>query len=120
MFAIIVELFYYVDDGCHSEGSNPDDINGFYQADDAYAFVRCCTTDGTSCSTTSQCTNSNDLTNYADAKGTCEANGQRLCTKDELLSDICCGTGGSCDSHEVWTSTTGRFSNSLILVPDQS
>jgi len=100
------DLLYYVDDGCHSEGSNPDDINGFYQSDDAYAFVRCCSADGTSCSTISQCTNSNDLMNYADAKGTCEANGQRLCTKDELLSDICCGTGGSCDSHEVWTSTT--------------
>ena len=119
MFAVIVELLYYVDDGCHSEGSNPDDINGFYQADDAYAFVRCCSTDRTSCSTISQCTNSNDLTNYADAKGTCEANGQRLCTKDELLSDICCGTGGSCDSHEVWTSTTGRLSKFLILGPYQ-
>ena len=24
---------------------------------------------------------------------------------DELLTDICCGTGGDCDNHLVWTST---------------
>ena len=43
---------------------------------------------------------------YADAEAECAASGQRLCTKDELLTDICCGTGGSCDSHGVWTLTT--------------
>ena len=29
----------------------------------------------------------------------------RVCTKDELLSEICCNTGGNCDNHPVWTST---------------
>ena len=29
----------------------------------------------------------------------------RLCNRDELLTDICCGTGGNCDNHLIWTST---------------
>jgi len=29
----------------------------------------------------------------------------RLCTKDELFTEICCGTGGQCDNYQVWTST---------------
>merc|ERR1712228_281993 len=29
----------------------------------------------------------------------------RVCTKDELLSEVCCGSGGDCDNHPVWTST---------------
>ena len=44
--------------------------------------------------------------NYSDAEETCANNGMRLCTKDELLSDICCGTGGSCDNYLIWTSTS--------------
>ena len=42
---------------------------------------------------------------FDDAVAMCEGNNGRLCTKEELLSDICCGTGGSCDSYAVWTST---------------
>ena len=106
MLIAIIDDMYYVDDGCHSEGSTPDDIVGFYQLSSSYAFVRCCSTDGTSCSTQSNCKDSNDLVTYADAEAECATNGQRLCTKDELLTDICCGTGGQCDSAEVWTSTT--------------
>ena len=101
-----MDIEYYVDDGCHSEGANPDDITGFFQSQFAAAFVRCCSTDGTSCTTKSQCTDSADLVMYADAEAECAASGQRLCTKEELLTDMCCGTGGSCDSHGVWTSTT--------------
>ena len=100
------EVEYYVDDGCHSEGSTPDDVVGFYQSEDATAYIRCCSTDGTTCSTESNCQNTNDLVTYADAETECAANGMRLCTKDELLTDICCGTGGQCDSYAVWTSTT--------------
>jgi len=100
------EVEYYVDDGCHSENSTPDDVVGFYQSEDATAYIRCCSTDGTTCSTESNCQNTNDLVTYADAETECAANGMRLCTKDELLTDICCGTGGQCDSYAVWTSTT--------------
>ena len=106
LFIEIVE--YYVDDGCHSENSTPDDIEGFYQSEDSTAFVRCCSDDGTSCSTVSNCNDSSNLVTYADAEDECAANGMRICTKDELLTDICCGTGGGCDSKVVWTSTTAQ------------
>ena len=43
--------------------------------------------------------------NYFDAEAECVELGMRLCTKDELLSNMCCGTGGQCDSKLVWTST---------------
>ena len=99
------EPSYYVDDGCHSEDSNPDDYTGFYQVKSSDAFVRCCSDDGTYCETISNCIDSDDLMSYRDAKVACGNNGMRLCTKDELLTDICCGTGGSCDNHLIWTST---------------
>ena len=35
----------------------------------------------------------------------------RLCTKDELESNICCKTGGNCDLHLVWTSTQSLSSD---------
>merc|ERR1711899_573156 len=103
------ETNYYVDDGCHSENNTPDDVIGFYQSESSTAFVRCCSTDAAGsidCDTISNCQNTNDLVTYADAETECAANGMRLCTKDELLTDICCGTGGQCDSYAVWTSTT--------------
>jgi len=43
--------------------------------------------------------------NYVDAEAECLDRGKRLCTMDELLSDMCCGAGGGCDSELVWTST---------------
>ena len=108
---MILETNYYVDDGCHTEGSTPDDVVGFYQSESSTAFVRCCSTDAagsTDCDTVSNCKDSSDLVTFADAETECAAQGMRLCTKDELLSEICCGTGGQCDSAGVWTSTPGR------------
>ena len=96
---------YYVDDGCQSEGANPDDIDGFYQSESSTAYVRCCSDDATSCTTLSDCKDTSDLVNYSDAEKECIENGMRLCTKDELLTDVCCATGGGCDSLGVWTST---------------
>ena len=99
------EDLYYVDDGCHSEGSTPDDITGFYQSETSEAYVRCCSDDGTSCKTPSTCRDDEYLVSYADAETECAGIGMRICTKDELLTDMCCGTGGGCDSEGVWTST---------------
>ena len=45
----------------------------------------------------------------------CQEMGLRLCTKDELLGGVCCGTGGSCDSYLIWTSTSESGSYSLAL-----
>ena len=107
---------YYVDDGCQSEGSTPDDIVGFYQSGSSRAFVRCCSTDGLSCSTISDCSDSGDLATYAEAADKCAEKGKRLCYKNELLEDICCGTGGQCDSYGVWTSTSEGNVISLIIM----
>ena len=95
----------YVDDGCHKESGTPDDVVGFYQPESLEAFVRCCSDNGASCNTFSNCQDTSDLVNYAGAESICASNGMRLCTKDELLTDMCCGTGGQCDSAGVWTST---------------
>ena len=100
-----VETSYYVDDGCHSEATNPDDVTGYYQAETSEAFVRCCSFDGTSCTTVNDCNDSDNLMSYSDAEDECSKIGMRLCTKDELLTELCCGTGGTCDSNAVWTST---------------
>ena len=107
---------YYVDDGCHDasfEKVDTDDFEGFYQAADLTAGVRCCSTDaetiihkdkGRWCTTLGPCNANNGVTFY-DAVEQCTAKGYRLCTKTELMSDQCCGTGGNCDTHLVWTST---------------
>ena len=84
----------------------PDDIVGFYQSGSSLAFVRCCSIDGNSCSTISDCRDSGDLATMAEAVEKCAAEGKRLCNKNELLTDKCCGTGGQCDNYGVWTSTS--------------
>ena len=98
---------YYVDDGCHSEGyTGQDDVTGYYESKSSVAaYVRCCSDDATSCTTVSDCQKTVDVVNYDDAVAECTSIGMRLCTKDELLTEVCCGTGGQCDSAAVWTST---------------
>jgi len=112
----ITETSYYVDDGCHSENVTPDDVTGFYQTETSEAFVRCCSDDASSCTTVNDCTNSNNLMSYAGAEDECTAIGMRLCTKDELLTDVCCGAGGQCDSAAVWTST--QYVEELYYIDD--
>ena len=105
---------YYVDDGCHSETTvPPDDYEGNFQPKYFLAYVRCCTLNGSRCYTHDSCLTPAGLLTFDDAKLKCESYGLRLCTKDELLSDLCCGTGGECDDHQVWTSTPRilRFGN---------
>ena len=97
---------FYVDDGCPSESDEaPDDIVGSYQSKSFLAGVRCCgkVWGARSCATVGNCPA--DFTTYDDAVSKCASVGGRLCTKQELLGDVCCGTGGSCDSRAVWTST---------------
>merc|ERR1711981_971533 len=57
------------------------------------------------CTTLGSCNGRNGVT-FFEAVKQCTEKGYRLCTKTELMSDECCGTGGNCDSHLVWTSTT--------------
>ena len=91
-------------------------MTGSFQPKDSYnAFIRCCSEDGTECTTiTDDCTESMYATTYDDATSQCESQGLRLCTKTELLTDVCCGTGGSCDSYAIWTSTSAGTINLFL------
>ena len=51
---------------------------------------------------------------YDDAVSQCESENMRLCTKNELFTDVCCGTGGGCDKYAVWTSTGSGTANMII------
>ena len=76
------------------------------------AGARCCSLDGNSCSTPGTCPAS---LAFAQASKLCTDDSLRLCTKDELLSEVCCNTGGSCNHSAVWTSTmqgSARTTNS--------
>ena len=107
---MLLEPRWYVDDGCHTEhterqrgkGKKDDDFLGTFQPEDFEAGVRCCSEDGLTCTTIVKCPG--DST-HSKAKETCEGQGMRLCTKAELLNEVCCKTGGNCDNHPVWTST---------------
>ena len=101
-------LHWYVDDGCHTEnqwgkpGKKDDDYLGTFQPEPFGAGVRCCSEDGATCKTIGKCPGT---ASHSEAQEKCEGKGMRLCTKDELLTEICCKTGGNCDNHQVWTST---------------
>ena len=96
----------WVDDGCSTEDDSiPDDVVGAFQPiDSTTAGVRCCDSDGSTCTPTFHCTQDTPLS-YHEAVAYCDAEQRQLCTKDELDTGLCCATGGSCDSHAVWTST---------------
>ena len=94
-----------MDDGCHSEDDeNVDDVVGSYHSKTFKAGVRCCSKNGSTCTTTMTC--GKDYLSYDNAVSHCAEQGRRICTKVELLNEICCGTGGQCDQHAVWTSTS--------------
>ena len=83
-------------------------VLGSYQDQSANAGVRCCAMNGLTCVTPGDCRSENEnaiIVSYAEANSQCNAFGHRLCTKDEMNSGICCGTGGQCDYYPIWTST---------------
>ena len=102
-------LHWYVDDGCHTEnqwgkpGKKDDDYLGTFQPEPFGAGVRCCSEDGATCKTIGKCPGTST---HSEAEEVCKEKGMRLCTKSELLTEICCKTGGNCDNHPVWTSTS--------------
>ena len=79
-----------------------DDLVGSYQPNSFQAGVRCC--DGNTCRTEGNCPG---VATHSEAVDICSEIGEgwKLCTKEELLSEMCCRTGGNCDSSAVWTST---------------
>ena len=95
---------FWVDDGCPKQGRV---VEGSYEAISFQAGVRCCSDDGLQCITPGKCPK--DKMSKDDAALTCAGlqayAGYRLCTKEELSNNVCCLSGGNCDSYQVWTST---------------
>jgi hypothetical protein len=105
LFWMLVQRKFYVEDGCQAREPN---IPGTFQQEASQFGVRCCSLDGRSCVTHGLCPGSST---YEDAKSQCASLGRRLCTKDELLSDVCCSTGVQCDVYGVWTSYQDGIQN---------
>eukprot|EP00121_Abeoforma_whisleri_P000875 Awhi_evm1s776 len=65
--------------------------------------VRCCSNNGNSCVSkiSNQCYASNT---FLEASQLCTSIGRRLCSIEELNSEICCSTGCNHDNKRVWTS----------------
>ena len=94
---------WYVDDGCHEDDFDDyEDFPGSYRPNSFNAGVRCCDIYSVYCRTVGKCPGQYT---HDEAVKMCSFWGMRLCTKDELLSDVCCGQGGQCDNYPVWTST---------------
>merc|ERR1712060_457133 len=94
------ETLYWVDDGCQTDTGGRDEFKGVFQSVTSLAFVRCCSEgseDGTKCKTISNCKNKSEMVNYAKAVSECQEWKMRLCTKDEIFKDVCCGNGNGCD-----------------------
>ena len=68
--------------------------------------VRCCSFDGGSCeSKIPECS----ILTFSNAKQKCSEFGMRLCTEEELASNICCGTGCGFDLKLVWYTKGNLF-----------
>ena len=95
-------------DGCKAIGDEI--IEGSYEQKSFTSGVRCCKETDDTCETIGACPS--DATTYHDAVAKCTAIGRIICTKNQILSGICCQTGGNCDRYPVWTSTfqtDGKF-----------
>jgi hypothetical protein len=88
----------YVLNGCPANNG----ANDQFLAKTQKAGVRCCSSDGSTCTTPGSCPGSST---YAQAQQICSYSGRRICSKLEIESSKCCGTGGGCDAHPTWTST---------------
>ena len=81
--------------------SNPNDIQNSQDMISATqtGAVRCCSFDGGSCM--SKIPDCSTLT-FSIAEWKCSKLGMRLCTEEELASNICCYTGCGFDKELVW------------------
>jgi hypothetical protein len=93
---------HWVGDGC-SNAKDPWVI----QDDRLFAAVRCCSRSFAACYSNSANACLPARANFSAASQICALQGERLCTKSELASNICCGTGCGYDTVLVWTSTEG-------------
>ena len=91
--------------GCPSKDNSIENTQDVISTDQTGA-VRCCSFDGGSCeSDIPECFT---LT-FSNAKQECSEFGMRLCTEEELASNICCGTGCNFDFELVWYTKGNLF-----------
>ena len=111
-YLVIDPIQYWVDDGCIARGREK---VGSFKETSYLAGVRCCSADGSECVTPPDLKCPDDNMSFDRANQKCVFLGMRLCTKDQLLSGVCCRSGGFCDHHEVWTSTPDPGKKSFSL-----
>ena len=75
------------------------------------AGTMCCPIAGGACAGTCA-----SASTWSTAVLSCALNGMRLCSKDELLSQVCCGQGDTtCDASAVWTLTVRGGKLSILI-----
>lgn len=88
-----------VTDGCSKNGQ-ANVVDACLEEVDL-AGVRCCSYDASEC--TSHCpTGANQLYSYTEAMQYCADAGKRLCSREELASEVCCDSGCGYDNEQVW------------------
>ena len=94
--------------------SNPNDIQNSQDmiSDSQTSAVRCCSLDGGSCE--SKIPDCSTLS-FSKAQQKCSEFRMRLCTKEELSNNICCGTGCSFDLELVWYTKGNMFCSSIKI-----
>eukprot|EP01051_Picozoa_sp_SAG22_P004210 SAG22_NODE_220_length_14862_cov_73.769424_1_plen_1257_part_10 len=118
----------WLEDGCHSNSVNNRQEAYVSAPTESVGEVQCCGnswSDANGVQAEGTCQRMNILSDfqcisgnndaskftYYEAESMCAAQGMRLCTKQETLSESaagCCGTGCQYDNVHVWTSTTTR------------
>jgi hypothetical protein len=94
---------YTMVDGCLNQ--NTEVPRAVVSSDsDEVASVRCCSMDGVTCDSDHLPGGCQEDKTFSEAVAICEANGERLCTEEEIIDRRCCGTGCGFDGHQVWVS----------------
>ena len=112
VFSFISEVGkYYVDNPCQSEQKyDQNSLAGTFQPESFRARVSCCGMNGATCVTKGNVSdNCIHTATYDEAVSQCTAMNMRLCSRQELLSNICCESE-ALKTHELfgqvaWTST---------------
>jgi hypothetical protein len=95
--------FYWAEDVCAKWSKQR---RGKFEAKEAKHSLVCCTLDGLGCvgKPGDQCI---EASTWDQANKTCADLGHRLCTKQEILREVCCFNPCGYDGNYAWTSTQG-------------
>ena len=109
---------FSVTQGGLAAGCNADYANAIQHDQDMISTtqtgaVRCCSFDGESCK--SKIPDCSTLS-FSKAQQKCSEFRMRLCTKEELSNNICCGTGCSFDLKLVWYTKGNLFCSSIKIL----